>query len=60
MIIRDREFVKYLVEKHHYILAGYFDGSVMNAHRFPQDASMYLLLLDPKSMNGKGIDLPIE
>jgi hypothetical protein len=42
------------------VLKGYFDGSVLNLHRFPTDASMYLFLWDPKSPEEKGIDKPIE
>ncbi len=38
---------------------GFFDGSYMNDYRFPFDASIYLFLLDPKSPNQKGIDLPV-
>jgi len=41
-------------------LKGYFDGSFCNFRRFPEDASMYLFLWDPKSPNEKGIDMPIE
>jgi len=41
-------------------LKGYFDGSFSNFARFPMDASMYLFLLDPKSPEEKGIDIPIE
>jgi len=42
------------------VLKGYFDGSFLNFSRFPDDASMYLFLLDPKSPEEKGIDMPIE
>jgi len=38
---------------------GFFDGSYMNDYKFPFDASIYLFLLDPKSPNEKGIDLPV-
>jgi hypothetical protein len=41
-------------------LKGYFDGSFLNLHRFPTDASMYLFLWDPKSSGEKGIDMPNE
>ena len=42
------------------VLKGYFDGSFLNFSRFPDDASMYLFLWDPKSPDEKGIDMPIE
>ena len=42
------------------VLKGYFDGSFLNFSRFPDDASMYLFLWDPKSPEEKGIDIPIE
>ena len=42
------------------VLKGYFDGSFLNFNRFPDDASMYLFLWDPKSPDEKGIDMPIE
>jgi len=43
-----------------FLLKGYFDGSFLNCTRFPDDASMYLFLWDPKSPEEKGIDMPIE
>jgi hypothetical protein len=43
-----------------FVLKGYFDGSFLNCTRFPDDASMYLFLWDPKSPEEKGIDMPIE
>jgi mannosyltransferase len=42
------------------VLKGYFDGSFSNFRRFPSDASMYLFLWDPRSPNGKGIDISLE
>jgi hypothetical protein len=42
------------------VLKGYFDGSFLNFNKFPDDASMYLFLWDPKSLDEKGIDMPIE
>ncbi len=42
------------------VLKGYFDGSFLNFSKFPDDASMYLFLWDPKSPNETGIDMPIE
>jgi len=38
----------------------FFDGSFLNYYKFPFDASVYLFLLDPKSPNQKGIDMPID
>ena len=43
-----------------YVFKGYFDGSFCNFRRFPEDASMYLFLWDPRSPGEKGIDLPVE
>jgi len=42
------------------VLKGFFDGSFLNFHRFPTDASMYLFLWDPQSPGEKGIDMPME
>jgi hypothetical protein len=42
------------------VLKGFYDGSFRNFNKFPDDASMYLFLWDPKSPEEKGIDLPIE
>jgi hypothetical protein len=42
------------------VLVGYFDGSFLNFTRFPDDASMYLFLWDPKSSGEKGIDMLIN
>jgi hypothetical protein len=42
------------------VLKGYFDGSFLNFSKFPDDASMYLFLWDPKSPDEKGIDMAIE
>jgi len=41
-------------------LKGYFDGSFLNFSKFPEDASIYLFLWDPKSPDEKGIGMPIE
>jgi hypothetical protein len=43
-----------------FVLKGCFDGSFANFRKFPTDASMYLLLWDPKSQEEKGIDIPIQ
>jgi hypothetical protein len=32
-----------------FVLKGYFDGSFLNCHQFPDDVSMFLFLWDPKS-----------
>jgi hypothetical protein len=42
------------------VLRGYFDGSFANFRRFPSDASMYLFLWDPKSLQEKGMDMPFK
>lgn len=43
-----------------FIPKGFFDGSFLNYYKFPFDASVYLFLLDPKSPNQEGIDVPID
>ncbi len=42
------------------VLKAYFDGSFASFRKFPEDASMYLFLWDPKSPEEKGIEVPIE
>ncbi len=42
------------------VLKGYFDGSFLSFNRFPTNDSMYLFLWDPKSSDGKSIDMPTE
>jgi len=59
-IIADKKNAKRLKEEFPCVLKGYFDGSFLNFNRFPTDASMYLLLWDPKSPEEKGIDISIE
>jgi hypothetical protein len=59
-IAADKKNAKIIMEKIPCTLKGYFDGSFLNFSRFPTDASIYLLLWDPKSPNEKGIDMPIE
>jgi hypothetical protein len=59
-IAADKKNAKIIMEKIPCTLKGYFDGSFLNFNRFPTDASIYLLLWDPKSPNEKGIDMPIE
>jgi hypothetical protein len=39
---------------------GVFDGSFSQFRRFPEDASMYLFLWDPKSPGQKGIAMPMK
>jgi len=43
-----------------FLLEGYFDGSFVNRTRFPDDASLYLFLWNPKSPEEKGIKMAIE
>jgi hypothetical protein len=60
-IVTDKEHAQ--VIKQHLtssIFKGYFDGSFFCLTKFPEDASIYLFLWDPKSPNEKGIDMPIE
>ena len=59
-IAADKKNAKIITDKIPCILKGYFDGSFLNMNRFPTDASIYLLLWDPKSPNEKGIDIPLE
>ncbi|NWF92350.1 MAG: hypothetical protein HXY46_05500 [Syntrophaceae bacterium] len=59
-IVTDKSNAKKFKESYPVALMGYFDGSFANFRRFPSDASMYLLLWDPKSPGEKGIDIPIE
>jgi hypothetical protein len=41
------------------VLKESFNGKVLNLHRFPTDASMYLFLWDPRLPDEKGVDIPI-
>jgi uncharacterized membrane protein len=59
-IVMDKNLAKYVKENTSFVMKGYFDGSFLNAIKFPTDASMYLFLWDPKSPGEKGIDRPIE
>jgi len=59
-IVVDKVTAKEIMENTPSILKGYFDGSFANVERFPIDASLCLLLWDPKTPNEKGIDMPIE
>ena len=59
IIVRKHD-AKRLKESSPFVLKGYFDGSFLNYIKFPSDVSMYLFLLDPKSSDLKGIDIPIE
>ena len=42
------------------ILKGYFDGSFFGLKKFPEDASIYLFLWDPRSPGEKGIYIPVD
>jgi len=59
-VIVNKDTVKEIKRKFQCVLKGYFDGSFLNFTRFPTDASVCLLLWDPKSRDEKGIDMPIE
>jgi len=58
-IVADKKNARMIMDKIPCILKGYFDGSFLNMSRFPTDASLYLLLWDPRSPNEKGIDIPL-
>lgn len=55
-----KQSAKRIKENSAFVFKGYFDGSFLNWHKFPTDASIYLFLLDPSSPDEKGIDMPIE
>jgi hypothetical protein len=59
-IIVSKWWARKIKESSPCVLKGYFDGSFLNFNRFPDDASIYLFLWDPKSPDEKGIDIPIE
>ncbi len=59
-IVVGKSSAKKIKKDNPFVLKGYFDGSFLNLHRFPTDASIYLFLWDPQSPNEKGIDIPIE
>jgi hypothetical protein len=59
-LVADNKTAKEIKKVYPFVLKGYFDGSVLNLVRFPTDASMYLLLLDPKSPGEKGMNMSIE
>jgi hypothetical protein len=59
-IAADKKNAKMLLERYPCIVKGYFDGSFLNFDRFPTDASIFLLLWDPRSPNEKGIDIPFD
>ena len=59
-IVTGKDSAKVIKKSLPCVVKGYFDGSFLNFNRFPTDASMYLLLLDPKSPEEKGIDMPFE
>ncbi|HUL19842.1 MAG TPA: glycosyltransferase family 39 protein [Thermodesulfobacteriota bacterium] len=59
-IIADKFAAQKLKDIPAFVLKGFFDGSFLNLDKFPYDASLYLFLIDPKSLDEKGIDLPSE
>jgi len=59
-IVADKYSAKEIQRRSLAIQKGYFDGSYRNLNKFPDDASMYLFLWDPKSPDEKGIDIPID
>ena len=60
IIVGGKRAAKEIMKDSPAVLKGYFDGSFVNFNRFPTDASIYLFLWDPKSLEEKGIDMPIE
>lgn len=58
--ISDKPLAVRLMSNPSFVLKGFFDGSFSNLYKFPADESIYLFLLDPKSLNEKGLELPIE
>jgi hypothetical protein len=58
--ISDKQLATRLMGNPSFVLKGFFDGSFSNLYKFPADESIYLFLLDPKSPNERGLNLPIE
>ncbi len=56
-IIVTKARAKIILKNSPCVLKGYFDGSFLNLHRFPVDASMYLFLWDPSSPGSKIDDI---
>jgi len=59
-IVAKKDSAKRFKEDYGAALMGYFDGSFLNFSRFPTDASFYLLLLDPRSPNAGGLNIPLD
>ncbi len=59
-IVVSKETAREIKKSFPCLLKGYFDGSFSLFRRFPSDASMCLLLWDPKLPDEKGIDIPIK
>ena len=59
-IVVSKSGLKRFLEMPGCVVKGYFDGSFMNFNRFPVDASIYLLLYDPRSPDEKGIEVPLD
>jgi len=59
-LIADKPLAVRLMGIPSFVPKGFFDGGFSNLCKFPSDESIYLFLLDPKSPNEKGLDLPIE
>jgi hypothetical protein len=59
-IIASKQGMKQIMTDTPCTLMGYFDGSFSSLRRFPTDASIYLLLWDPGSLNPKGMDIPMK
>jgi hypothetical protein len=52
-IVANKEAAKKIKERFQCDMKGFFDGSFLNFTRFPTDASLYLLLWDPKAATKK-------
>lgn len=59
-LLSEKKAQKRIKENPAFVFKGYFDGSFLNWNRFPTDASIYLFLSDPSSLDEKGIEMPIE
>jgi hypothetical protein len=57
-IVAEKHSAKEIRKMSGFVMKAYFDGSFLNYKKFPDDASMYLFLWDPKSPGEKGIELP--
>jgi hypothetical protein len=59
-VVVGKPTTKEIKESTRFVLKGYFDGNVSSFRKFPEDASFYLFLWDPKSPAEKGMDMPMD